>query len=442
MNDSEGGPYRRLLANAGYVRVFSAGLGSTAGSAVAGICLIWIVWVDTASALDVALLGTAWLVSAITFSVLGGTLVDRYDRRRLMILSDLARAAAVLGVVLELSFWGFNLPIILAANFVIGAFTVVFNPAEQAVIPSLVSSELVGDANGLVRSTRSTVMFVGAAVGGVFIVTVGPLLGVGLNAVTFALSAALLVGMRVASPHLASRSAGEGGRTYFEDVSAGFRWLYRAKGFLQLTLSATVFNFCSNLVGTFLVVYAVVVLHGSALVFAGLLAAEVSGNALGPLLVSRVRAERWAGKAWTIPYGVMSASLALVLALVPTVPVALAALFLLGTLGGFAGTAWLTAAQLLVPTEMQGRYFGIDNLGSVAILPAAQIGGALLIGLWGTQTTYLAAAVIWLIAGIAFLLPRALWRLGVPPAAEDVASYRSDAGAVGTPGSPAGTPSE
>ncbi len=67
------GHYSTLLRNPGYPRVFTAGLGSIAGSAIAGICIIWIVWAATGSALDVALLGTLGLVSAILFSVFGGT---------------------------------------------------------------------------------------------------------------------------------------------------------------------------------------------------------------------------------------------------------------------------------------------------------------------------------------------------------------------------------
>jgi MFS family permease len=442
MGASSSGNYRRLLRNPGYLRVFSAGIGSTAGTAISGVCLIWIVWTATGSALAIGFLGTAGLAAAIVFSVFGGTFVDRYDRRRLMVLSDLSRAAALGIVVVVLVRGGFNLPILLGANFVLGAFYTLFNPAEQAVVPSLVPGELVADANGLVRASRSTVQFLGASIGGVFIVTLGPLSGIAVNVGTFLVSAALLTGLRVSSPRRAASQVGGGVRAYFEDLRAGFRWLYRARGFFQLTISATFFNFCFTLIGAFLVIFATVVLHGSALDFALLLAAEVAGNAIGPLLVSRTGAVRWAGRAWTIPYGAVSGALAVVLALVPSVSVAVVVLFALGTLAGFAGTAWLTAAQLLVPSEMQGRYFGIDSLGSVAILPAAQLGGALLIAFWGTRTTYLLAGLLWMVAGIAFLVPRALWRLGVPPTPEDALSYRTDASVADRPGSPAGTRSD
>jgi len=405
--------YRRLFRNAGYLRVFAAGLGSVAGSSLAGVCLIWIVFTETGSALDVGLLGFAAVVGAILFSVFGGTLVDRYDRRLLMVLSDVSRAAGVGLVVVVLLAHGFSLPAMLAAEFILGAFTTVFNPAEQAVIPSLVEEGLVADANGLVRSSRSSLQFVGASVAGVLIVTVGPVVGLVANVATFLLSASLLVGLSVESPRRAAQGVEAG--SYLRDLRAGFRWLWEAKGFLELTLSATFFNFCAGVVGTFLVFYATEVLHGSALVYALLLALEVGGTGLGSLLVGRTGAIRWAGRAWTIPYGVASGGAALALALVPSVPVALAAMFALGVLGGFAGTAWLSAAQLLVPHDMQGRYFGIDSLGSYAIIPAAQIGGAFLLLAVGVQPAYLLTAVVWVIAGAVFLAPRALWNLGVRP---------------------------
>jgi MFS family permease len=430
------GAYGRLLLVPAYARVFTAGLGSTLGSAVSAICLVWIVYAATGSAFDVALLGTAWLLAAIVFSVFGGTLVDRYDRRRLMIASDVARAVAMAAVVVVLVVHGFDLPTILAANFVVGAFTVVFNPAEQAIVPALVKTELVADANGLVRSSRSAAQFVGTSLGGALIVSLGAVAGVAANAVTFAVSAALLVGMTVPRNNPSGRMARS---SYLADVRDGFRWLRRATGFLQLTLSATFFNFCGALIGTFIVVFSTDLLHGSALVFALLLALEVAGNGIGSLLVSRTQGVRYAGRSWTIGAGAASGAVAVVLALFPVVPVAAACLFLFGLFGGYAVTAWLTAAQLIVPSEMQGRYFGIDALGSIAIIPVAQIGGAFLIDAYGVQPTYLWVGIVWVVLGVAFLFPKALTRVGYPAPAEADVTVRSDGAASGTSESPGGS---
>jgi len=426
-----------LFQNRNYVRVFSAGLGSVAGSGIAGVCIIWIVYANTGSAWDVAYLVIAELLAAIAFSTLGGTLVDRYNRRRLMIVSDGARAGAMATAVGVLAVGGFDLPILLAAGAVVGAFTVVFNPAEQALIPVLVPTGQVADANGLVRSSRSTLQFVGVSLGGVLIVAVGPLWGLVANAATFAASAAILSGMAVpellAAPGSAAEKPG-----YFAEIAEGFRWLWTARAFFQLTLSALVFNFCSTIIATFLVFYSGRVLLGSALVYAGLLAALVAGIGVGSLLVGRLGAARYAGKAWVVPYGLASGIVALPLALFPSVPLAVTALFVIGVFSGFAGTAWLTAAQILVPTGMQGRYFGIDQLGSVAIIPLGELMGALWIGLYDVRNTYAIAAVIWIVAGAIFLAPRALWNLGVGTSDPDVTPHTDGAGA-GTPESPEGS---
>jgi hypothetical protein len=431
--------YASLIRNANYLRVFSAGLGSVAGSAIAGVCIIWLVAERTGSALDVGLLATSWVASALAFSVFGGTLVDRYDRRRLMITSDVARAVAMAAVTVELAARGFDLYSLLGAYAVVGAFTTVFSPAEQALVPQLVAASQVMDANGLVRSSRSATQFLGSAIAGVLLVSVGPVAGLGANAATFALSAVLLTGMRLPRP---SASTGGPRPSYFADLAAGFRWLWSAKGFLQLTVSATFFNLCSTVVSTFLVFFATLVLRGGALDYAFLLAAEVAGSGFGALLVGRVGAVRWAGLAWTVPYGVVSGAVVLAMAWRPSFPLGLVALFALGALGGFAGTAWLSAAQLLVPTGMQGRYFGVDNLGSIAILPAAQLGGALLVTAYGARTTYLLVGLLWVVAGVAFLAPRALRELGYRPVPPEGVTLRSDGAATGTSGSPEGTPGE
>jgi hypothetical protein len=430
--------YRSLLRNRGYLRIFAAGLGSIAGSAIAGVSLVWLVAVETGSALDVAALAIASLLASASFSVFGGTIVDRYDARRLMIGSDLGRAGALFVAFLVLELAGFNLPVIVAVAAAVGAFGTVFNPAENVLVPRLVAQDEVGNANGLIRSTRGALQFAGTGIGGVLLFAVGPLWGIAANVVTFLLSAALLSGIRVAPlPPAEVRARSAGRRGYFAELAEGFGWLRRATGFLQLTFSATAFNVCSSAVGTFLVLYSNDVLHGTSLTFALLLAFEVAGASIGALLVGPTGAVRFAGRAWTIPYGIVSGVVALALPLFPSVPVAFAALFALGALGGYAGTAWLTAAQILVPTEMQGRYFGIDNLGSVISVPVGQLAGALLIGAVGLRATFLYFAVAWIVAGAAFLAPRALWRLGVPegtPADAPPIRSRSDGDAPGRRG--------
>jgi MFS family permease len=411
-----GGTYRALFQNAPFVKLFSAGVASVLGATAAQVCLVWLIFTATHSSIDIAYLGVVGSLSGIAFSLIGGGLVDRYDRRTLMILSDFSRGGMTIILVAILATRGFNLPAILVEEFVVSAFTVVFNPAEQAYIPAVVGGRDLPDANGLVRASRNAASFIGASAGGALIVSVGAVPGVAVMGATFLTSGILItlisrdrgaLSAAAAVVRTTSRFAG--------DLREGFAWLYRNSGLFQLTISATFFNFFATIFGTFLVFYASDLLHGSALVYAGLLAVSVAGNGVGALLVGRVGAVRWAGKAWVLAYGVVSAGFLIVLARFPSVPLAVPLAFAIGLCSSFAGTAWLTAAQLLVPTEMQGRYFGIDGLGSWVIIPVGTILGGVLIAAVGVGETYLIAGAGWMLAGLVFLVPRALWHVGYPP---------------------------
>lgn len=432
-----GARYALLLRNSAYFRVFSAGLGSVLGTAIAAVCIVWLVFSATGSAWDVALVGVANLAGTIVFSIFGGVLVDRYDRRRLMILSDVVRSASLVGVVFALALRGFDLAVLLGANVLLGAFYTVFNPAEMSLVPSIVAAGQVADANGLVTSSRSVSQFVGASVAGGLIVTVGPTAGIAFNAVTFAVSALLLYGMRTPPSPGSGRAWLPGLSTWSREIREGFAWIWTARGFLELTASASIFNFCLTVVSTFLIVFSTLVLHGSALVYAFLAASVVAGTAIGSLLVGPLHGERRLGLSWTVGCGLGAGACLVALVAAATSPVAVAALFGLGVGVGFGGTSWLTGAQLLVPREIQGRYFGIDALGSTATVPLGQVGGALLIGAYGIRSTYWVVALVWVAAGLVFLLPRALRTLGVRPGS--AVSLRSAAGGAETTGWPGET---
>ena len=413
--------YRSALAGREFRRLFAAGLASSSGGSVTAVCLLWIVFATTHSAIDVGLVGTSELFAGVLFSLVGGGLVDRYDRRNLMVVSDLVRAGTVGALAVFLRVVGFDLPVILLGAFVISAFSTIFNPAEQTVVPAIVGPELIADANGLIRSTQAITMLAGASAGGVLIVTVGPLVGLAYNAATFLFSAFLLAGLALSAearrPTRAARPS-----SFVADVVDGFRWLRGEVGLLTLTVSAGFFNFFQTIVGSFVVVYATIALHGTGALFGLLLAAQVGASGLGSLAVGRTGAVRWAGRAWVVFYGLLSPLTAVGLALFPTPAVAFVLLGALGFFGGFAGTAWLTAAQLTVPTEMQGRYFGVDGLGSWAILPAGQIGGGFLIAGLGIRSAYLLAGIVWLVFGAGFALSRPLARWGHRPTGTEPSS--------------------
>jgi MFS family permease len=120
-----------------------------------------------------------------------GPLIDRFDRRKLMIVTDLGRALCALGLVLayrERSLW---LLMLLLVTMV--CFSGIFTPTRSAVIPQITARAQLGAANALSAGTWSAMLAIGAAAGGVVTELVGIELSLVMDSVTFLLSAALLL---------------------------------------------------------------------------------------------------------------------------------------------------------------------------------------------------------------------------------------------------------
>lgn len=399
-----------LGGNPRFLRIFLAGIAAQSGRTIAFVAIPWLVFTRTGSALDVAYVGIAELVATISVSLPAGVWVDRYDRRRLMILSDVLRGIATALFALVLWRAGFSLLPVGLLAFATGGLSVLFNPARQALLPRIVGVGRLATANGLIASSESLTGSVAGAIAGGLLLAVGAALALAYTSLAFFVSAAL-VALVVLPPPRTVPGRAPPRRRMGREIVEGFKWLYGARGLFELSVSALPMNFFSSLATVFLVVFATVALHGNAFTFGLLVAAMSLGGATGALLVGRTHALRHAGKAWVVGYGLVGGSALTLFALVPAVTLALPLLFLFAAAAAFAGTTWLSTAQAIVPSEMQGRYFAVDGLISWVVLPVAEIAGALLIGAFGVGPTFLAAGLGLVATGAVGSFARPLWRL-------------------------------
>ena len=109
----------------------------------------WIVYHYTQCALDIAYVGLTGTVPGIALGLFAGVLADGYNRRSLMITSDLTRMAGMGVLTAALYLQGFSLPLILAVMILANGFSAIFTPASQAIFPRLVPKDSLEDANGL-----------------------------------------------------------------------------------------------------------------------------------------------------------------------------------------------------------------------------------------------------------------------------------------------------
>jgi MFS family permease len=142
--------------------------------------------------------GQLGLVSAaetVPFLLVGlpaGALLDRWDRRRVMVVADLGRAVAICVLPLGYALDALSVPLLCAVAFVTGVFTVFFDIADQALLPSVVSRAQTADGNSRLEFSRSTAELAGPSLGGLLLqLLAAPLILLG-DAASYLLSALLL----------------------------------------------------------------------------------------------------------------------------------------------------------------------------------------------------------------------------------------------------------
>ena len=175
MTDSTASPaplgVRAILRIRAFRLLWLGQLISEAGDGLTNLTLLLLVNALTGSTAALAAMAIVLAIPPLTIGLVAGTYVDRFDRRRIMLASDLLRAIVVLGFILVGSASSLWLLYILA--FVQSAIGTFFTPARGAVIPRIVPNEGLLAANSLAQATRVTSGIVGAALAGLIVGIVG-----------------------------------------------------------------------------------------------------------------------------------------------------------------------------------------------------------------------------------------------------------------------------
>jgi MFS family permease len=395
-----------LLRNRNFSLLWLGTLVSASGFYVGNVVIEWFIFASTHKPLFLTVLGIVEFVPTLTIGVVAGALADRFDRRRLMIMSDLARALTVGALAAYVLTVGFSFPVILVAVLVMAAFGTIFSPSSSAILPSLIGKGELQSGNGLLQAGVTVSGFVGSPLGGALILLVGVGAGLIYNSLTFAFSA-LMIGLLMV-PAAVRRGAGDSrttGTSLLSDVRAGLSFLRTQHALLILTLASMTLNFFS-FYQLYFVIYSTDVLRGGPAIFGLLVGAQSAGYAAGALLlVDRLGIDRTPGFWIPFLWGLEGLPL-ITLILVPIAPVAIASVAALGVLSALVSVTFVSAVQKLVPDEFLGRYFATDQAGSFAMVPAGLAVGGVLIVTLGIGFAFLLAGIGTLVAGLALLFSK------------------------------------
>jgi predicted MFS family arabinose efflux permease len=335
------------------------------------------------------LLQTALTLPFILFAIPAGLLADRISRAWLMASSEALRAAALLGILVLIWLHLLTLPLLALLGFAAVCGTVAYSVAAPALVPSLVTPELLPAANARIELARTVAFASGPALGGVLVGWVGAAPAFGFAAVLSVIAVVLLAGIYEPARSPAPR------RHPLQEIKEGAVFVRYHPLLRPVFLTQFIFNTASFLLLAVFVPYAVRHLGLSATGVGTTLAMYGVGMVVGALLATR--AMRRLSFGTVIGLGpVTGFAAAAVMALTTFIPSpALAGLsfFMLGVGPILWVISTTTLRQAVTPPSLLGRVSAI-NIMSYGARPIGSALGAIVGGLYSAEAClYLAVAI-------------------------------------------------
>jgi predicted MFS family arabinose efflux permease len=379
----------RALRHRDFRLLWSAQAVSLGGDGTYLVAIAWLVYDITNRPSALAIVGVAWTVPQVAGLLLSGVLSDRVERRRLLVIADLIRCAAI-GAIAALAYAGtariWHLVLLVA---VYGLGQALFQPAYTAIVPEVVPREELLQANALREVLEPLGMrFAGPALGGALIAVFGVGTAFLVDAATFAVSAVLVVAISARPP---PRSAPG---SIWRDLGEAFAYV-RAHAWLWGTLVGAALFLLFTL-GPFEVLLPYIIrndLGGGAAVFGTVLAAGGAGSIFGAVLIGRLGLPRrhvtFMWSAWCV-----GDLLFIALAFADSAWLMCLVSFVNFALGTAALVVWNTLMNTLVPRELLGRVSSFDWFVSFGLTPLSFAITGPVAGLIGARETLALAGAL------------------------------------------------
>jgi MFS family permease len=359
----------------------------------------------TQSGLAVGGLFVIRMLAQFVGTQVGGVAADRYNRKRLLILTDVTRAIVAFGFLLVRGpdqVW-----FLYALTALLMGISGIFFPTRTAILADIVTKRELGSANALSSTTWSVMLAVGSALGGFAAGQWGIYQAFAVDGLSFLVSAALIAGVRYQHEDTGRKAEL---RAVLDEYMDGLRYLKRESDILFITLHKAALGLmiaggAINIVMVQISEGIFVIGEGGATSLGILFAVVGLGTGVGPILSRRITGDRERALRLILPPFYLLATLGLVVAAqITSFGTVLLGMFL----RTFAvGGIWVFTTQLLyqrVPENYQGRVFAVEI--AVFTLGSA-ISGAF--GGWLLDTTSIGlSGLMWLMA-VASLIPAVLW---------------------------------
>ena len=346
----------------------------------------------------VAVVTAATFLPWLLLSLPAGAVVDRYDRAALMWRAQAVQAAVVAVVAILIVAHRADIEVLAVGGLLLGSAEVIFSNAAQSVLPALVPPDLLPKANGS-QQVSLTVgeSFLGPPVGSLLFAAAAAL-PFGLDAASFAGSAALLAGL----PRTNGTREDTKRPTIRAQIAEGLRWLAGHRLLRLVAVLLGIYNFANQMGQAILVLLATQVLHVSTRGYGLLLAASAVGSVVGGL-VNPVLTRRLGLLPSLILPAVATGAAFVGLGLAPDPAVAAALL----AVQGFSVTMWnvvtVSLRQRIVPGHLLGRVNSVYRMLGWGLMPVGALAGGFVAHAAGLRAPYVVAGLLCLLSALAAL---------------------------------------
>lgn len=378
-----------LVKNRDFRLLFFASVISLIGDWFSFVAVAGLVTELTGRPGAAAFVYAATVLPVFLASPIAGAVADRFDRRRILVIADVARVP--LALLLCVAAWQDSVALAIGAVIALGVGASFHDPISSAATPNLVDPEELATAQSLMGAVWGSMLLVGAGLGGIVAEVFGRQTAFAVDATTFAVSAVLVSRIRrpMQAPRASEASRAHGG------LGDALRYAREHRIVSRLVFAKVGVSSANGTVG---LLPAFAARHDSTSIATGaLFAARGVGALLGPILARVIAGATPSRRAVIVICGVSTLVYAAVYALIPTTPWfwLVAILVALAHLGG--GAQWSVSTyglQVETPDHLRGRVLSLDyGLATLAIGVSSIVAGLLADAYGAAEATYALAAV-------------------------------------------------
>ncbi|HEX9612439.1 MAG TPA: MFS transporter [Candidatus Bathyarchaeia archaeon] len=373
--------FRRVLSNRPFSLLWAGQLVSQSGDFIFDVAAIWYVLQLTGDPFKVGIAVATILLPAIFIGPIAGVYLDRFNRRDVMLASNIVQAAVAGMIGILYSLGSLSFLILLVMLFVLNSGAQFVRPAVTAMIPGITEKEDLSTANSLFSLSTSVNQVAGYGIGGVVVLALGVAVPFYYDSLTFLFAAAMLsliTRSQGAIPNSAHdpTSLSSDHVSFREKFVQGLRFIRGSKFLIQLVIVGLVVNFFGAGIFALLAPYAKIVISGNAGTYGAMLTTYSVGAVIGSVLVGKLQLRNYVGK--MLFAGVIGQGLVIVgIGFTTVLFLALALSFAIGVLQTMVNVPMTVLVQTRVPGDMLARVFSslVALLTIVAPVSSALAGG-------------------------------------------------------------------